>query len=96
MKRRAALASALAACVAGCGPAPQAQARPKLPALPVRDFTGQAKTHLPASGSPQVQLVARISRTGNAMPQPGDLTGSLGPVKVGARDVKLVISEVVK
>jgi thiol-disulfide isomerase/thioredoxin len=54
VRRRAALASALAACVAGCGPAPQAQARPKLPALPVRDFTGQAKTHAPASGSPQV------------------------------------------
>jgi cytochrome c-type biogenesis protein CcmH len=44
----------------------------------------------------QVQLVARVSKTGNAMPQPGDLTGSSGPVKVGARDVKLVITEVVK
>ncbi|GAB3775170.1 c-type cytochrome biogenesis protein CcmI [Ramlibacter monticola] len=45
---------------------------------------------------PQVQLVARISKSGNAVPQPGDLTGTLGPVKVGTRDVKLVISEVVK
>jgi cytochrome c-type biogenesis protein CcmH len=45
---------------------------------------------------PQVQLVARISKTGNAMPQPGDLTGTLGPVKVGAKDAKLVIDEVVK
>lgn len=44
----------------------------------------------------QVQLVARISKTGNAMPQPGDLTGTFGPVKVGARDAKVVISEVVK
>jgi cytochrome c-type biogenesis protein CcmH len=44
----------------------------------------------------QVQLVARISKTGNAMPQPGDLTGTFGPVKVGARDARLVISEVVK
>jgi cytochrome c-type biogenesis protein CcmH len=44
----------------------------------------------------QVQLVARISKTGNAMPQPGDLTGTFGPVKVGAKDAKLVISEVVK
>ena len=44
----------------------------------------------------QVQIVARISKSGNAMPQPGDLTGSSGPVKVGARDVKLVINEVVK
>jgi cytochrome c-type biogenesis protein CcmH len=44
----------------------------------------------------QVQLVARISRSGNAMPQPGDLTGTLGPVKVGARDVQLVIDDTVK
>lgn len=44
----------------------------------------------------EVQLVARISKTGNAVPQPGDLTGMVGPVKVGARDVKLVITEVVK
>jgi thiol-disulfide isomerase/thioredoxin len=55
VRRRAALASALAACVAGCGPAPSSQsARPRLPAIPVRDFTGQARTHLPASGRPQV------------------------------------------
>jgi cytochrome c-type biogenesis protein CcmH len=30
------------------------------------------------------------------VPQPGDITGSLGPVKVGTRDLKLVINEVVK
>jgi cytochrome c-type biogenesis protein CcmH len=44
----------------------------------------------------QVMLVARISKTGNAMPQPGDITGSLGPVKVGTRDLKLVLNEVVQ
>jgi len=44
----------------------------------------------------QVMLVARISKTGNAMPQPGDITGSLGPVKVGTRDHKLVLNEVVQ
>jgi cytochrome c-type biogenesis protein CcmH len=44
----------------------------------------------------QVMLVARISKSGNAVPQPGDITGSLGPVKVGTRDLKLVINEVVK
>jgi cytochrome c-type biogenesis protein CcmH len=44
----------------------------------------------------QVQLVARISKTGDATPQPGDLTGTVGPVKVGAREVKLVINEIVK
>ena len=44
----------------------------------------------------QVMLVARISKTGNAVPQPGDITGSLGPVKVGTRDLKLVLNEVVQ
>lgn len=54
MKRRAALASALAACVAGCGPAPSARPRPRLPALQVRDFSGAQKTIVGASGRPQV------------------------------------------
>jgi cytochrome c-type biogenesis protein CcmH len=44
----------------------------------------------------EVTLVARISKSGDATPQPGDITGSLGPVKVGARDLKLVLNEVVK
>ena len=48
------------------------------------------------SARSEVMLVARISKSGNATPQPGDLTGSFGPVKVGARDVKLVIDEVVQ
>lgn len=43
-----------------------------------------------------VMLVARISKTGDATPKPGDITGTLGPVKVGARDLKLVLNEVVK
>lgn len=45
---------------------------------------------------PQVQLVARISKSGNAMGSPGDLTGTVGPVKVGSRDVRLVIDQAVK
>jgi cytochrome c-type biogenesis protein CcmH len=44
----------------------------------------------------QVVLVARISRSGQATPQAGDLTGTLGPVKVGARGVQLRITEAVQ
>lgn len=47
------------------------------------------------SGQSEVMLAARISLTGNATPQSGDLMGTLGPVKVGARDVRLVIDGVV-
>lgn len=47
------------------------------------------------SGQTRVMLGARISRTGNPTPQSGDLMGTLGPVKVGSRDLKLVIDGVV-
>jgi cytochrome c-type biogenesis protein CcmH len=50
---------------------------------------------LKLSGQPEVMLGARISVSGNATPQSGDLSGALGPVKVGARDVQLVIDSVV-
>jgi cytochrome c-type biogenesis protein CcmH len=41
----------------------------------------------------EVILVARISRSGDPMPQPGDLEGSVAAVKVGAKNVKLVIDK---
>ena len=47
------------------------------------------------SGQTEVMLGARISRTGNATPQSGDLMGTIGPVKIGARELKLVIDGVV-
>jgi len=50
---------------------------------------------LKLSGHNEVMLGARISASGNATPQGGDLAGALGPVKVGARDVQLVIDSVV-
>jgi cytochrome c-type biogenesis protein CcmH len=48
------------------------------------------------SGQTTVMLGARISRSGNATPESGDLMGTLGPVKVGSRDIKLVIDKVVE
>lgn len=42
-----------------------------------------------------VRIEARISRTGNAVPQPGDLVGSSGVIKPGARDVRIVVDKVV-
>lgn len=44
--------------------------------------------------APQVRVEARISRSGDAKPQPGDLVGTSGVVKPGARDVKIVIDKV--
>ena len=42
-----------------------------------------------------VRIEARISRSGNAMPQAGDLVGSSEVVKPGARDVRIVVDKVV-
>jgi cytochrome c-type biogenesis protein CcmH len=47
------------------------------------------------SGQAEVILGARISRSGNATPQSGDLMGTLGPVAIGSRNLKLVIDGVV-
>ncbi len=46
------------------------------------------------SGQTSVLLQARVSRSGQAMPQSGDLIGQTGPVKVGAAGVLLVIDAV--
>jgi cytochrome c-type biogenesis protein CcmH len=47
------------------------------------------------SGAQALRVEARISRSGNALPQPGDLVGSSAVVKPGARDVKIVVDGVV-
>jgi cytochrome c-type biogenesis protein CcmH len=47
------------------------------------------------SGATKVVVSARISKTGEAMPQPGDLTGQTAPVAVGSTGLKVEISEVV-
>lgn len=48
------------------------------------------------SGAGQVIVGARISKSGNAVPQAGDLAGQSGVVKVGATGVKIEIKETVK
>lgn len=46
------------------------------------------------SGTGRVIVGARISKSGNAMPQPGDLQGLSAPVPVGSRGILLEISDV--
>ena len=41
----------------------------------------------------EVMVKVRVTKSGNAMPQSGDLSGSLGPVKVGAKGLKLEIKD---
>jgi cytochrome c-type biogenesis protein CcmH len=47
------------------------------------------------SSFPEVVVGARISKSGNAMPQAGDLEGLSRPVKVGATGVAIVIDSAV-
>jgi cytochrome c-type biogenesis protein CcmH len=46
------------------------------------------------SSFPEVTIEARISKAGNAQPQPGDLAGQSAAVKPGASDVGVSISRV--
>lgn len=47
------------------------------------------------SGAESVRIEARISRSGNAIPQSGDLVGTSAVVKPGAHGVKIVVDKVV-
>jgi cytochrome c-type biogenesis protein CcmH len=49
-------------------------------------------TRLSLAGA--VRIEARISRSGNATPQPGDLVGTSDVVRPGARNVKIVVDKV--
>lgn len=77
---------------------PLAIIRTKAGELPYRfklDDSQAMSPQFKLSGQTEVMLGARISRTGNATPQSGDLMGTIGPVKIGARELKLVIDGVV-
>ena len=45
------------------------------------------------SSAGEVFVKVRVSKSGNAMPQSGDLMGSLGPVKVGSKNLQLEIKD---
>ena len=47
------------------------------------------------SAAPQVIVEARISKSGNATPSSGDLSGKSAAVKPGAAGVRIVIDQVV-
>ena len=47
------------------------------------------------SSADAVRIEARVSRTGNVIPQSGDLVGTSAVVKPGARGVKIVVDQVV-
>ena len=63
----------------------------KLPLVFSLDDSSSMSPELKLSTADAVRIEARISRSGNATPQPGDLVGTSPVVKPGARDVKIVV-----
>ena len=72
-------------------PAPKAGEFPK--AFELTDAMAMAPG-MNLSSFPDVVIEARISKSGNAQLQPGDLSGVSEPVKPGARAIKVTISKV--
>ncbi len=76
---------------------PLAILRLKASELPVRftlDDQLAMSPDLRLSRFPEVVVSARISRSGEALPQSGDLVGQSSPVKLGARGIELTINQV--
>jgi cytochrome c-type biogenesis protein CcmH len=66
----------------------------ELPLKFTLDDSSAMSKEMTLSKAPQVTVQARISRSGNAMPQPGDLLGQVGPVAPGATGLTITIDSV--
>ena len=78
---------------------PLAILRKQVKDLPITFTLDDSMAMSPAtalSSVSQVIVGARISKSGNAMPQAGDLSGQSAPVKVGAAGLKIEIKDLVK
>lgn len=78
---------------------PLAILRKQVKDLPIRFTLDDSSAMSPAtrlSSAQRVIVGARISKSGNATPQPGDLQGFSQPVAVGANGLKIEIGEEVK
>jgi len=78
---------------------PLALVRKQVKDLPISFTLDDSMAMSPAarlSGASQVVVGARVSKSGQAMSQPGDLEGQSAPIGVVASDVKVTISTDVK
>jgi len=81
------------------GRMPLAAERKQVKDLPYTFTLDDSKSMSPQarlSSATQVVISARISKSGNAIAQPGDLQGQSAPVALGAKDLRIDIREVVK
>jgi cytochrome c-type biogenesis protein CcmH len=78
---------------------PLAILRKQVKDLPITFTLNDSMAMSPAnalSTATKVIVGARVSKSGNAMPQAGDLSGQSAPVSVGASGLKIEIKEAVK
>lgn len=66
-----------------------------LPARFSMDDSNAMAPGMKLSGFPSVMVVARVSKSGNASPQRGDMEGSVGPVKPGTQNIQVNIDRVI-
>jgi cytochrome c-type biogenesis protein CcmH len=81
------------------GRMPLAAERKQVKDLPYTFTLDDSKSMSPQarlSAATQVVISARISKSGNAIAQAGDLQGQSAPVAAGAKDLRIEIREVVK
>jgi cytochrome c-type biogenesis protein CcmH len=77
--------------------APLAVLRGSARELPLRfalDDTMAMSPQWSLSRAAEVRIEARVSKSGNAAPQPGDVFGTSAIVKPGAKDVRIVLDKV--
>ena len=78
---------------------PLAVLRKRVRDLPASFTLDDSQAMSPAaklSGAPRVIVGARVSKSGNAMPSPGDLVGQVGPITLGSSGLAIEIREQVK
>lgn len=80
-------------------PMPLAVVRKQVRDLPFKFSLDDSMAVMPQmklSGFDKVVVIARISKSGNPMPQPGDLQGTSAPLKPGKSGLKISIDQEVK
>ena len=77
---------------------PVAIVRAQAKDLPLEFTLDDSSSMMGAKLSEQKSVIvgARISKSGSATPQPGDIQGYSKPVAPGAQDLRIVISEITK
>src|SRR5699024_6203041 len=83
----------------GGSPMPLAVVREPAPRFPTRftlDDSHAMTPELKLSGHDHVSIIARVSRTGSATPQAGDLQGRIDRVTLGSDHVHIVIDHQIK